>query len=60
MDVDLSVRSEDEKREAANIEASKMRKKAGLPELELDALPSSIGNKLLNLGTHFQADQLLQ
>lgn len=47
--LDSEVNSEDERRETAAAHASQVRKKAGLPELELDALPSTIASKMLKL-----------
>lgn len=43
---DLEV---DPDRDRAEEEAEKQRKRAGLPELELDALPSSNANKMMSL-----------
>ena len=34
----------------AEEQASKQRKKAGIPELDVGALPSSVAQKMLNLG----------
>ena len=47
IDVDAEVSSGDEKRETAALAAAKTRKRAGLPELELDALPSVMANKMM-------------
>ena len=51
---DAELVSQQELEEAKKEESAKAgRKKAGLPELELDALPSSLANKMSNL---FQVD----
>ena len=39
----------DPERDAMDDLAAKQRKRAGLPELQLDQLPSSIAQKLMNL-----------
>lgn len=49
METDCEVQSGDEKKFTAEQLAAKQRKRAGLPELELDALPSTIANKMMNL-----------
>ena len=44
------VQSQEAREDARRKQVEAVRKKLGLPELELDALPSSIASKMLTLG----------
>ncbi len=43
----------DPEKDKAQDEASKQRKRAGLPELTVDTLPSSIATKMMNLDAYY-------
>ena len=47
---DDQVGSQEAREDARRKQVEAVRKKLGLPELELDALPSSIASKMLTLG----------
>lgn len=46
-DGDVYLSSGDDERQNAAEAAAKFRKRAGIPELDLDALPSTIANKMM-------------
>lgn len=50
-DSDLEMDENEARNKAADEQAKSQRKKAGLPELELDALPSSIATKMVSLAS---------
>lgn len=58
VDSDCGVDSDEGKKGAAEARAVKLRKKAGLPELDLDAMPSTIMPKVVTLGIIYNRSRI--